>query len=413
MHILSVAPILPYPPNHGWRVRTWHLLRALVLQHDVTLLTWTAPGETAENIRFVEDAVTRLIALPLGSAPRGALVRAMRQARFVFGGLPTYVHEMFQQRGLLDEAKRRAIDDQLRALDAAHPVDVVVFEEEAMKLMAPLPVRDAPVAVHRLEVFERLMRQLRSTSPIGRAYSTVEARRWGAFDREVLEGIDLIVSTSPETVDALKPYHAGLPITIVPNGVETRALRTLPGDAAATDVAVLGTMDYGPNVDGAIWFVHDVWPAIREIHPESRLRLVGRNPVRSIRDLASEDVIVTGEVPDVADACEGVRVGVVPLRSGMGIKNKTLDFMSMGLPVVSTPLGAEGVAAGPEEGLLVVDVSADALVGALIPLLANASLASARGAAARTYVEKRHSWSVIGSAYADALATLASGGRCS
>jgi glycosyltransferase involved in cell wall biosynthesis len=187
-----------------------------------------------------------------------------------------------------------------------------------------------------------------------------------------------------------------------------RTLRTPPSDAV--DVAVLGTMDYGPNVEGAVWFVREVWPVIRAQHPESRLRLVGRNPTRPIRDLASADVTVTGEVADVAVACEGVRVGVVPLLSGMGIKNKTLDFMSMGLPVVTTSLGAEGIAAGPDDGLETVPADPNRLAAAIVRMLDDPGLASARGSAARSYVVHHHSWAAIGATYSDTLATLAGAG---
>jgi len=405
MHVLSIAPILPYPPNHGWRVRTWHLLRALAVDHEVTLLTWVADDEPPEHLDAVRTEIGRLIALPLGEAPLGRVARLRRHAAFLRGDLPTYVQAMFEERGLRGSQAGNDVTQALRELHASSPVDVVVFEEEAMRLMPELPLPQVPVAVHRLEVFEPLMRELRRQSILGRAYSPLEAPRWADFDRSVLAGTDLIVSTSPQTVDALVPYHSGLPTTIVPNGVELRRLRTPP--AEATDIAVLGTMDYGPNVDGAVWFVKHVWPLIRDRHPGCRVRIVGRDPVPAIRELQGPDVEVTGTVPDVAAACEGVRVGVVPLRSGMGIKNKTLDFMSMGLPVVTTPPGAEGVAAGRAEGLEVVDIDPALLADAVSNLLTSREAAAALGDAAYAYVARWHSWEAIGTAYGQTLATLA------
>lgn len=405
MHVLSIAPILPYPPDHGWRVRTWHLLGGLAARHEVTLLTWVPDGEPAAHLDAVRERLGQLEALPLRGAPRSLVARARRHAAFLAGGLPTYVQEMFEERGLRTAVGRHALGTTLTRLHAANRVDVIVFEEEAMRLM-PLPecLRAAPVAVHRLEVFEPLMRELRRRSLAGRAYSPLERPRWARFDREVLAGVDLIVSTSEETAAELAPYRRGAPVLIVPNGVEQRSLRTPPADGL--DVAVLGTMDYGPNVEGAVWFVRQVWPRLREQHPESRLRLVGRDPVGAIRELRGPDVEVTGTVPDVTRACEGVRVGVVPLRSGMGIKNKTLDFMSMGLPVVSTPLGAEGVAARDRDGLVVVPAQAVDLAEAVSRFLSDPALAMKAGAAARSYVARWHSWELIGASYADRLAEL-------
>ncbi|MGQ0431095.1 MAG: glycosyltransferase [Microthrixaceae bacterium] len=405
MHVLSIAPILPYPPNHGWRVRTWHLLRALAEEHEVTLLTWVGPDEPPEHVAEVRAEVARLVLRPLLATHRGRVARIRRHVTFLRGGLPTYVQEMFEERDLRSEHGAHAVTDAIRELHTTHPVDVVVFEEEAMRLMPRLSLDGVPVAVHRLEVFEPLMRELRRASVAGRAYAPLEIPRWGMFDRAVLTDTDLIVSTSPQTVDALQPYHAGLPTTIVPNGVELRRLRTPP--ATGTDIAVLGSMDYGPNVDGAIWFVQHVWPLIHAKHPTSRLRLVGRDPVRAIEDLRGPDVEVTGTVPDVAAACEGVRVGVVPLRSGMGIKNKTLDFMSMGLPVITTPSGAEGVAAGPADGLITVPIEPTLLAQAINGLLDDPERAGQMGDAAYDYVARHHSWESIGATYRAALANLA------
>lgn len=405
MHVLSIAPILPYPPNHGWRVRTWHLLHELAKDHDVTLLTWVALDEPAAHLEMVRSEIGRLIALPLGGAPRGRPARLRRHVEFLAGGLPTYVQEMFDERGLREAAGTDAMTSALTDLHSAHPVDVVVFEEEAMRLMPPLPLDGVPVAVHRLEVFEPLMRELRSASLVGRAYSLVESRRWAWFDRAVLRDTDLLISTSPQTVTALEPYHDGLSTAIVPNGVELRRLTTPVADA--TDVAVLGSMDYGPNVDGAVWFVQEVWPTISAAHPDARLRIVGRDPSPAILELRGPSVEVTGTVADVAVACEGVRVGVVPLRSGWGIKNKTLDFMSMGLPVVTTPHGAEGIAASSSDGMDTVAVDAAEMSRAVNLLLDDAGLAAARGDAASEFVHEKHAWRAIGADYSRALGALA------
>ena len=405
LRVLCVAPLLPYPPNHGLRVRTWHLLRGLAHAAEVTLLTWAPEHEPAEHLEAVRHTVAELVVLPTLPIKRRPGRRVMRQLGFLAGGLPPYVQALLDERALGRAAQRSALVGSLAAGRPTPPFDLVVYEEEAMRAL-PLGDLGAPLVVHRLEAFGRALAEVRQASLGGRLQYRLDGRRWWQFDRTVMEDVSLVVATSPESVAELRPICPDVPFVIVPNGVELRSLRTPPEEGR--DIAFIGTMDYPPNVDGIVWFVSELWPQLRERFPDSRLRLVGRNPSKVIRDLAGAGVEVTGEVHDLAEACEGVRVGVVPLRSGMGIKNKTLDFMSMGIPVVTTPAGAEGVAAEPAHGMLRCDVG-PRFAEVVATLLSDGAQVARLGRAARDYVASHHSWEAIGREYQADLMAVAGG----
>jgi glycosyltransferase involved in cell wall biosynthesis len=235
-----------------------------------------------------------------------------------------------------------------------------------------------------------------------------EAAAWRRFDREAMAGTVLALATTPESAEALRSIECHPPIEVVTNGVEVRPLRTPP--YGSRDIAFVGWMGYEPNVQAVCWFVRTVWPEVRRAYPESRFRIVGRNPSPRVRALEGDGVVVTGEVPDVADACEGVRLGVVPLRAGMGVKNKTLELLAMGLPVVGTPVAAEGLSPGGEDGLIVAE-DQRAMRDAVLRLMADDEDVKRLGAEARAFVERRFAWDAIGDRYVRSLERAASGGE--
>ena len=391
MRLLVVAPRLPYPPTDGQRVRTWHLLRALRQAPgvEVTLLTWRAADDGDDIVDAVEGVVDRLLLAPLRAAPPGLAQRLGRQVRFLAGGRPPYVQEMADER---------------RACPPLPPADLVVLEEEALAdLRLTLPA--APVLLHRLNVFGELIAQVRHDHVLRRVVRPLELRAWRRFDRRVSSAVDHVVAVTPESAEVLRRLAPGTPVEVVTNGVELPAVPLQP--SAGSDVAFIGWMAYPANIDAVRWLVADVWPRVRAEVPDARLRIIGREPSPAVLALAADDIVVTGEVPEVVAAAAGARLGVVPLRGGMGIKNKTLELLAMGLPVVSTPAGAEGLPA-PADGVLRADVEPDALAAAMVRLLRDPAEADRLGAAARAYVAAQFSWETVGLRYRAVLTSCTS-----
>jgi len=105
----------------------------------------------------------------------------------------------------------------------------------------------------------------------------------------------------------------------------------------------LGGFQHPPNIDSAKYLVHDIWPKIKQGLPESKLYIVGSNPPDVIKNLATDDIIVTGFVKDLSTFYNECKVMLAPLRYGAGIKGKITQSLARGLPVVTTPIGAEGI----------------------------------------------------------------------
>ncbi|WP_420144029.1 TIGR03087 family PEP-CTERM/XrtA system glycosyltransferase [Sphingobium sp.] len=164
-----------------------------------------------------------------------------------------------------------------------------------------------------------------------------------------------------------------------------------------------GQMDYRPNIEAVDSFARHTLPAIRAVHPDARFAIVGRNPSKSVESLAQlPGVIVTGGVPDVRGWLAAADVVVAPLRIARGIQNKVLEAMAMARPVVASPQAGEGIDADDERHLLIAaDPAQEA--AKIIALLADPARACALGLAARGRVEQRYRWSATLAALPDLL----------
>jgi glycosyltransferase involved in cell wall biosynthesis len=152
-------------------------------------------------------------------------------------------------------------------------------------------------------------------------------------------------------------------------------------------------MHYPPNVDAALWFCERIWPQLRRRLPDLHFTIVGRNPDPRVVALGRrQGVVVTGEVADVRPYLAGCRCVVVPLRSGGGTRLKILEAMAMARPVVSTALGAEGLAITPGRDILIAD-EAERFATHVVDLLGSAERALLLGQAGRRLVEDRYGWS--------------------
>jgi len=183
-------------------------------------------------------------------------------------------------------------------------------------------------------------------------------------------------------------------VSVFSNGVALDVMH-YQFDPKGLDIIFIGNMFSLQNFDAAMYMSTEILPLIRRIFPEVRLRLIGRIRAEHAAQLFVIDgVDVIGEVADVSEAARGGSVGVCPLRLGAGVQNKVLEYMALGLPVVSTTIGVEGFQARDGIELIVAD-DPEIFANQVIRLLRDRTVASALAENARYYVENNHSWSSI------------------
>jgi glycosyltransferase involved in cell wall biosynthesis len=238
----------------------------------------------------------------------------------------------------------------------------------------------------------------------GAAYSLAQWRKLARYEAQVMRGCDAVLAVADADRGILCELAPDVTIGVVPNGVDTayfsRAAmasdRAGPLAFGGATLVFSGTLDFRPNVDAVVWFAREVLPRLRLRRPDLRLLVVGKRPAPALRQLADEGaLLLTGAVPDARPYIAGAAVYVVPMRIGGGVRLKLLEALSLEAPVVSTSMGAEGVAGlrAGEHCLLAEDAARFAT--AILELLGDPARSRALGRAGRALVRERYDWSVI------------------
>jgi len=350
--ILYLTSELPYPPEQGGSLRSYHLIRYAATHHAVSLLSFAErPRETDP----LEKVCERVLTVP---TPHRSTTDRLRT--LLLSLRP-------------DMADRLASPTYAQALH--HTVTTYPFDYvQAQSIeMAPygLMVQDwlgdeGPELIfddfNAEYLLQRRALQADSRDPRrwpNALYSVLQWQRLRRFEREVCQRAHQVIAVSDADAAALRRLDPDLSPVVIPNGVETARYRELPAPPEnMRDPVVLftGKMDFRPNVDAVLWFHRQVWPRVRKAHPATRFYVVGKHPHPRLEPLVQDPtVVVTGYVPDVRPYMAGATLFVVPMRMGGGTRLKLLEAMAAGLAIVSTSMGAEGVDVVHREHLLLAD----------------------------------------------------------
>lgn len=401
MRILFLTPYPPYPPRGGGALRIYNLMRGLAGRHEVRCLSFAPDAQAVAAMAPLREFCH--LATVIGP-PRRSLAR--RALTTLAGPLP-------------DMALRNAAPAYAEALSrllAADRFDVVQAESIEMagySLIAPgfahgtppLTILDefnAEYVLQRRAALTDLRRglDLKPRALVGGAYSLAQWAKLAAYERRLLRSFSRVLVVSAEDRAALRRLDGRADPAVVPNGVDTAWYAPLRGlrQAQATPPTLVftGTLDFRPNIDALTWFVREVLPLARARRPEIRLQIVGRAAgpaVRALHDGAAVEIV--GEVEDVRPFIAGATAYVVPMRIGGGSRLKLLEALAMGAPVVSTPMGAEGVE-GLRDGeqLLLADRPAE-FAAALLRLIDTPALAERLGQAGRAFAVANYDWQAI------------------
>jgi glycosyltransferase involved in cell wall biosynthesis len=225
-----------------------------------------------------------------------------------------------------------------------------------------------------------------------RLMALIELKRTQTYEARLLKRFGHTVVTAPDDREALARLAPEAPITVIPNGVDLTRFRPfeLPPDPAT--LVFSGKMSYHANQTAILYFVRSIFPLIQAAHPNVRLRIVGSSPPPTIQSLANDPaIVVTGHVFDLREGLRGATVAICPVRVKVGIQNKILEAMALGIPVVSTPEGLAGLEAQPETDILVGD-GAQEFANQVGRLLVDQVLQRQIGRSGNIYVQSHHRW---------------------
>ncbi len=382
-NVLFLTHRLPYPPNKGDKVRTFHLLRYLISRHEVHLGTFVDDPADLEHVETVRKLCASMFVGMI--SPRLAKFASLR-------GLLT--GEALTVPYYRDSGLRAWIRQTCNAVS----IDSAMIFSSAMAQYA-----DALPAVPRLLVFDDVDSAKWSQYaghhrwPMSWMYRR-EARELLAFERAAAAAAKctfFVTDKEAELFRGLAPECADR-VDFVCNGVDADFFSSAhsfdnPFRGCGPVIAFTGAMDYWPNVDAVVWFSTEALPALLSKWPHLKFYIVGRSPAPAVEALASESIVVTGTVPDVRPYLRHALMVVAPLRLARGIQNKILEAMAMGKAVIASDSCAAALDATPGEDFLTAAGAAD-FAEQVDNLLQAPERAAAIGAAARQTVVSRYSW---------------------
>ena len=326
--LLFLSHRLPYPPNKGDKVRSYHVLRHLAQRYRVVLGAFIDDPQDWQHV----DELRRLCA----EVHVEAIVPWSRRIRSVAAVLTgdaltmPYFGSRTLHRWVKDVVRRERIE---RAFVFSSPMAQYVLDLPGVQTIVDFVDMDSA----KWDDYAR-----RRPWPVSALYRR-EARRLLAFEKFVAAQAEACLFVTREEARLLSQAAPGCAnrIVAIENGVDSEYFSPAqvfesPFAAGEHPIVFTGTMDYWPNVDAVSWFAREVLPQIRRHDARARFHVVGMNPNRQVRALQGDAVSVAGRVDDVRPYLRHARVVVAPLRVARGIQNKVLEAMAMGRPTVVT-----------------------------------------------------------------------------
>jgi polysaccharide biosynthesis protein PslH len=384
--------VTPYVPSKV-RIRPFAFIRELAAQgHKVTLACLVQPTKEAEYLPEVT---------PYCEAVYPAFLNRFEPYLFLLASIPTKLpmsvaycrSENFEQmvKYLVEKDK----------YDLIH-TEFVRAVPSTFRLNGRAKVYDA---VDSLGLAYRRSLSASYISPKQRLISLMEWVKVSRYESWALSYFDRVLVSSP--IDRQSLDRKSLKgVSVVPNGVDANYFSFQDGPRDPDTLVFLGKMSYYVNVSSILWFYRQVFPLIRRQRPSVKLKIVGRDPVRSIRALEKDPAVeVTGTVDDVRPHLASATIAVTPMVSGAGIQNKMLETMAVGVPTIATPLACQALEGRPGLDYLVADTP-QLFASMVLDLLEHPHMRQMLACNGRRYVEEVHTWNMIGQRLNDVYATL-------
>lgn len=377
-----VSPRFLFPTDSGGKIRTTQILRGM--KGGAFRLTLVMPCTDEDRSRYADqiDSICDHL-LPWEGDRKDGYLHAARRIGWLFHEYPVSIAADRSERGR--DAVTRALD--------ANP-DVVVFDFPHAAVLGPdRPGSPTVMFTHNIEA-QILKRHWQvAASPVYRWLWRNQYRKMLRYERKVLQSFDTVIAVSEQDGEFFRSEYGVERCRVIPTGVDTDFFDCRPPESDS-QVVFCGSMDWMANVDGIEYFFDRVWPLIRQRVPRARMKVVGRTPpaglVQRICSAAPEWEF-TGFVDDVREHVGGSAAFVIPLRIGGGTRIKAFEAMAMGVPVVSTSIGMEGLAVEDGRHFLCADTPEE-MASSIIRLLEACDLRREISGAARQLVVEKYGY---------------------
>jgi len=380
MKILFLTSRVPYPPHRGDKLKIWNLMKELSARHSIILITFVSSqrelqwekhlSEVCEEIHFVH--------LPVWRSVVNCIAASWRQVPFQVA---------YYSSPRMNKVVREVLMHSKPDVVHTHLIRMAQYTHTMSDRPRILDLTDA-VSLY----LERILEVQKN--PIARMAIKAELKRMTKYER-ILEDFNIALVCSQVDKTKLLQSAPKSRIELMHNGVDLNHF--VQRNSLQTDEARIiftGNMSYYPNRDAARYFAEAIFPLVRKKIPAARFWIVGQNPPRKITSLAAENITVTGFVEDIAAEYLKSAVAVSPVRFGAGTLNKVLEPLALGVPVVTTSIGVQGLNLEENKEVFVADDPVE-FAESVIRLLRDPVLRRESGHRGMQSIRSRFGWSEI------------------
>ena len=380
MKILFITPVIPTETDGR---RPFNFLKYLSKQHEVDLLSLQLPVQKEENKKKLEAMGIHVRIFPIN--PWIAALQC--------------VAGLFSQRPLrVSWCCNKDIREAIRKTCLSNHYDIVHIDRVRMGQYADV-IRQ-PIL---LDFTDSMMLYFQRSIPNRRKWKERLIDLWESaviprYESKILKKIHSGIFCSPIDAGVFKEYHPGAEqIEIIENAVDPDQFQIKDhGTCHKPRCIMTGTLFYFPNVDSVFFYAKDILPSLRKSFPEMETQVIGTRPIKEINKLNNLDGLqIIPDVPKMEDYLFRDDIYVCPLRVAAGVRNKLLEAMASGMPIVTTRLGAEGLDVQEGKELLFAENSGE-FIEQINRIMNNQDLRFSLGLNARRYIEEHNSLEHLG-----------------
>ena len=402
MNILMLSATFPYPPTRGGTsVRTFNLLKFLKQQgHHIALGTLRTSDVSEEDVSALQEWVDELgvFQRPSDAAQKkDAVSKLLRLVRFAVSGVPPSVSTS-RSPDLQAWVNEKIASGQFDAITCEHSVNEAYVPKNIQDLISK-----SIVNIHS-SVYGTCAHQLANGTAEKALRDRLTLPLLKRYEQRYCQKFSNLVVTTTEDRRQMSELSGKEHIHVVSNGVDLDMFEMRSQDPNGQSLVFIGAMDNLPNIDAVTFLAREIFPLVRQKYPAATLSLVGARPTAAVRSLSEiPNVTVTGKVPEMTPYLHESTVCVVPMRSGYGIKNKTLEAMAAGIPVVASDRGLEGLPIADKQTSAIKADSPEDYAEAINRLFDSAELRAELSKNGRSLIEQGFTWAIAGKQYEQVL----------
>ena len=373
MRLFFLLPRVPYPTEKGDKLRAFHQIKQLSKKHEIILCALNDGVLHEDAIPILSKYVKSIHIVPISRITIFfSLIRTLFSTKPLQVGYFYHKSAVMQVRKLIHDTRPDHIFCQLvRVAEYVKGINI-------------------PKTLDYQDVFSKGLDRRLSTAPFYlRPFLRIELKRMLRYEHEVFDRFDYKIIISEPDRDLI-PHPNRDKIVVVSNGVDTEFFKPLDSEKKY-DLVFTGNMGYPPNIRSAEFLVNEILPELVKIKQDIRLLIAGANPHIRVMVLKSEQVDVSGWVPDMRECYASAKIFIAPMQIGTGLQNKLLEAMAMQIPCITSPLAFKALHAREGEEILVADTPA-AYAGHVKELLDHPEHAAAIAKAGYEFVLRNFNW---------------------